>query len=118
MYRDCTLKARFSDGCREIEPVFKNAEASDNTLRLIFSDRSYPLEIILNYSVSDEDDIVTKYITVRNVGDGDRYNIRQAFQCGIFLTDREAIHLFEYQRSMGRRMLAHPNRSRRRRACL
>lgn len=67
MYRDCTLKARFSDGCREIEPVFKNAEASDNTLRLIFSDRSYPLEIILNYSVSDEDDIVTKYITVRNV---------------------------------------------------
>lgn len=71
MYRDCTVKAEFSDGCREIEPVFKNGEVSGNSLRLVFSDRSYPLEIILNYSVSDNDDIITKYITVKNLGDSD-----------------------------------------------
>ena len=68
MYRDCTVKAEFSDKCREISLKYDGYMLDGNTLSLTFSDKVYPLEIILNYKAGDDDDIITRWITVKNNG--------------------------------------------------
>lgn len=73
MYRDCSIKANFSDNCREINLKYDGCEAKDNTLKLSFSDTHYPLEIILNYKIYDDCDIIERWATVKNNGDNPIY---------------------------------------------
>lgn len=68
MYRDCAVKARFGDGCREIKLCYKGYDADDNRLSLTFDDEVYPLSIVLNYEISDDNDIITRWVTVKNNG--------------------------------------------------
>lgn len=68
MYRECTAKAEFSDGCREINLKFSGFETEDDALRLKFEDVCYPLEIVLNYKLFDDFDIISKWVTVKNSG--------------------------------------------------
>ncbi|MCH5190748.1 MAG: alpha-galactosidase [Oscillospiraceae bacterium] len=68
MYRDCTVKAEFSDKCREISLKYDGYMLDGNTLSLTFSDKVYPLEIILNYKAGDDDDIITRWTTLKNNG--------------------------------------------------
>lgn len=71
MYRNCAVKATFSDGCREINPKFVNCEIGDTTLVLTFEDEYYPLEFSLNYKIHYEYDIIEKCVTFKNTGESD-----------------------------------------------
>lgn len=69
MYRGSSIKAQFSDGCREINLKFDGYEADENTLKLNFCDVYYPLAITLNYEIYDDCDIITRWTTVKNIGE-------------------------------------------------
>lgn len=68
MYRECDIKAKFTDGCREIFLKYIDCEINDNTLKLNFRDTYYPLKITLNYEVYEQYDIIKKYVTLKNEG--------------------------------------------------
>ncbi len=70
MYRECDIKAEFEDKCREINLTYNGFEADSHTLTLLFSDEYYPLEIALNYQVFDGTDIIKRWNTVKNTGNG------------------------------------------------
>lgn len=69
MYRDCSIKARFSDNCREINLKYDGYDAEENILKLNFSDVHYPLAVTLNYKIYNDCDIITRWTTVKNNGD-------------------------------------------------
>lgn len=69
MYRGSAVKAEFSDGCREISLKYDGYETDENTLKLNFSDKHYPLAISLNYRIYDDNDIITRWTTVKNNSD-------------------------------------------------
>lgn len=69
MYRECTLKATFSDGCREVALDYDSYTANGNTLSLNFKDRHYPFRVLLNYTVFPDSDIILRSVTVENTGD-------------------------------------------------
>lgn len=66
MYRGSAIKAEFADGCRDICLKFDGYNAEGNTLALNFSDEEYPLSITLNYEISDDNDIITRWTDIRN----------------------------------------------------
>ena len=68
MYRECDIKAEFADGCREISMHYDSFVLEKNILKVIFKDDYYPLQIILNYEVYDEYDIIKRYVTLKNTG--------------------------------------------------
>lgn len=69
MFRGSAIKAEFADGCRDICLKYDGCESEGNTLKLNFSDKVYPLSITLNYSVCDDNDIITRWTTVKNNSD-------------------------------------------------
>lgn len=69
MYRECDVKATFSDKCRELDIDYKGYTVDGNTLKVMFADRYYPLELCLNYELFENTDIIKKYLTVKNTGD-------------------------------------------------
>lgn len=73
LYRGCAIKAEFADGCRDICLNYSGYEIEENTLKLKLSDNVYPLEIVLNYSVCDENDIITRWTTVKNNSENSIY---------------------------------------------
>lgn len=68
MYRECSLKAEFSDKCRELDLKFEGYDSNANCLSLNFTDKHYPLSVTLHYQIEDESDIITRYTTVTNTG--------------------------------------------------
>ena len=68
VYKECAVKANFSDGCRELDLAFEGYKAEGNKLFITLKDRYYPLRITLNYEVFDELDIIKKSATVYNDG--------------------------------------------------
>lgn len=68
LFRGSSVKAQFSDGCRDICLKYDGYEANGNMLKLNFSDEVYPLTITLNYSVCEDNDIITRWTTVKNNG--------------------------------------------------
>lgn len=73
VYRASAVKAEFSDGCRDICLKYDGYEADGNTLKLNFSDRVYPLEITLNYVINDDNDIITRWTSVKNSSENSIY---------------------------------------------
>ena len=71
MYRECDIKARFEDGCREIFLVYRGFEQNGDTLKLHFEDEYYPLGVTLCYEVFEEYDIIKRYVTLTNTGSND-----------------------------------------------
>lgn len=69
MYRESAIKVQFPDHCREIELKLDKAEATDNELTVILSDKVYPLQITLKYKVNDDDDIITRWAEITNLGE-------------------------------------------------
>lgn len=69
MYRDCSVKANFSDGCRELDMEYVCYENTDDTLKIKLKDKHYPVAITLNYQCYDDFDIIKKFITIENTGD-------------------------------------------------
>lgn len=73
LFRGSSIKAQFSDGCRDICLKYEGYEANGNTLKLNFSDEVYPLTVTLNYSVCDDNDVITRWTTVKNNGNDSIY---------------------------------------------
>lgn len=71
MYRDCAVKTTFADGCRELDLRYFDYKKTDNTLSLILRDSYYPLELTLNYGIFENSDIISRWITAKNIGDSD-----------------------------------------------
>lgn len=71
MFRDCDIKAQFSDACREIDLEYVESETKGNTLVITFRDRYYPLAVKLNYETFDDSDIMKRFVTVENTGTED-----------------------------------------------
>lgn len=69
MYRGSAIKAQFSDGCRDISLKYEGYETDGSSLKLKFCDKKYPLVISLNYEIYDENDIITRWVTVENTSD-------------------------------------------------
>ncbi len=71
MYRESDLKATYSDSCRETELKVVEANVTDDVLALVLRDKTYPLEITLKYTASEDDDIITRWAEIKNVGTED-----------------------------------------------
>ncbi len=71
VYKECAMKAEFSDGCRELDLAFTGYESGENTLCLKFRDKVYPLEVSLLYAVFEGLDIIEKSVRVKNLGEND-----------------------------------------------
>lgn len=69
MYRESDLKVVFPDKCREIELEFVSAAAENNELTVMLKDKAYPLQIALKYKVNDDDDIITRWAEITNLGE-------------------------------------------------
>lgn len=71
MYRECSLKVTFPDGCRELETLYKGYEINDNELCITFKDKVYPFEYAIHYKVYEDYDIIVRYTRVKNNGNED-----------------------------------------------
>lgn len=71
MYRECDVKATFSDNCRELDIEYKRYSIKGSTLQVVFADKYYPLELCLNYELFEKTDIIKRYLTVKNLGTDD-----------------------------------------------
>ena len=68
MYRECAVKADYSDGCREIDLKYSGFKSEGNTLSIMLEDSYYPLSITLNYKMFEGYDIIERSVTVKNTG--------------------------------------------------
>lgn len=66
VYRDTSIKGEFFDGCREISLEYVDCDIDFNHLELKFKDVYYPLDISLHYIVNDDNDIITRWVNVKN----------------------------------------------------
>ncbi len=73
VYRASAIKCEFSDGCRDISLKYVGYNIEKNNLKLRFRDEVYPLSIIINYSICDDNDIITRWVTVENDSDESIY---------------------------------------------
>lgn len=71
MYRECDIKAEFSDKCREIDLRFDSYIIDGNTLKVKFKDTYYPLSVTLNYEAYESFDIIKRSVTLENTGNDD-----------------------------------------------
>lgn len=71
MYRECDIKVEFADRCREISLKYDGYSIDGDLLSLTFSDKYYPLELVLNYQVFDDCDIIKRWTTVKNLSNDD-----------------------------------------------
>lgn len=69
MYRECALKVRFPDGCRELDLQYDGFEQDGDTLEVRFSDRHYPLNVRLCYALTPGFDVFTRWVKLENTGD-------------------------------------------------
>ncbi len=69
MYRECALKVRFSDGCRELDLQYDGFSQEDDTLEVRFSDRYYPLTVRLCYELAPGFDVFTRWVKLENTGE-------------------------------------------------
>lgn len=69
MYRECALKVRFPDGCRELDLQYDGFAQEGDTLEVQFSDRHYPLKVRLCYELTPGFDVFTRWVRLENTGD-------------------------------------------------
>ena len=69
MYRECALKVRFSDGCRELDLQYDGFAQDGDTLEVRFSDRHYPLTVRLCYELAPGFDVFTRWVKLENTGE-------------------------------------------------
>lgn len=71
MYRECALKCRYSDGCRDCVLKFKSASQSDNELIITLEDGVYSFEVELHYITYPDSDVITRFARLKNKSDND-----------------------------------------------
>lgn len=71
MYRNCAFKCEYSDKCRDTVLVFDSANEADGRLDITLKDKAYDLEVVLSYIYSRDDDIITRFATIKNNSQND-----------------------------------------------
>lgn len=66
MYRNCAFKCEYFDGCRDSVFTFKEAEEKDGELNITLTDKAYNVDIVLTYIYSNDTDVITRFVTVKN----------------------------------------------------
>jgi alpha-galactosidase len=72
------LQVRFADGTRGLELGYTGQSVEDGTLTLRFADSHYPVEVALHYRVYGDCDVIERWTTVTNTGDGDAIEVLRA----------------------------------------
>ncbi|MCL1950809.1 MAG: alpha-galactosidase [Turicibacter sp.] len=70
-YKETCLKACFSDGTRDLEYKYVKYALKDNSLQVILRDTFYGLEISLDYTIHETQDLIERKATVTNHMDTD-----------------------------------------------
>lgn len=71
MYRNCAVKCRYFDDCRDCVLTFKSARQSENELVIILEDSVYSLNVELHYITYPDSDIITRFARLINKSDND-----------------------------------------------
>jgi alpha-galactosidase len=62
------IQARFADGTRDLELVFRDDERTEDELVLAFADRHYPLTVRAHYRLPTGTDVIERHLVLRNDG--------------------------------------------------
>ena len=93
------LEVIFPDGVRDIELMYQSYEIINTegyqTLKIIQSDKYYPLEVISYITSLPEYDLIEKWVEVRNTGRKGAIKIENLFSGSIFLP-KDAYELTHY----------------------
>lgn len=66
MYRECDLKVKYFDNCREADLHYDSYSVSDSTLKVVFKDKHYGLKLSLIYEIFNDFDIIKRYSKLEN----------------------------------------------------
>ncbi len=67
-FKETSLKAEFSDGTRDVKPVYDGHDISGETLKINLKDEHYPLKVDLSYRLYEDLDIIERWTEVTNTG--------------------------------------------------
>ena len=71
MYRDCAVKCRYFDNCRDCVLKFKSAVQNENELVITLEDSVYSFLVELHYITYPDSDIITRFARLKNKSDND-----------------------------------------------
>ena len=71
MYRNCAVKCRYFDNCRDCILKFKSAAQNENELVITLEDSVYSFLVELHYVTYPDSDIITRFARLKNKSDND-----------------------------------------------
>lgn len=71
MYRNCAIKCRYFDNCRDCILKFKSAVQNENELVITLEDSVYSFLVELHYVTYPDSDIITRFARLKNKSDND-----------------------------------------------
>ena len=71
MYRNCAVKCRYFDNCRDCILKFKSALQNENELVITLEDSVYSFLVELHYVTYPDSDIITRFARLKNKSDND-----------------------------------------------
>ena len=71
MYRNCAVKCRYFDNCRDCILKFKSAVQNENELVITLEDSVYSFLVELHYVTYPDSDIITRFARLKNKSDND-----------------------------------------------
>lgn len=67
-YKETPLKLRFADGTRDTRWKVTGCDCNEDILEIVLQDEVYPLAVSLFYRVYDEEDIIERWVEIKNTG--------------------------------------------------
>ncbi|CAM4146197.1 alpha-galactosidase [Kibdelosporangium persicum] len=84
-----SLQVKFSDGTRAFEWRYLDHTVEDGHLAIRFTDRHYPLEVVLHYWIGAGTDVIERWTTLRHTGDSGPITLLRTDSASWFLPCRE-----------------------------
>jgi len=100
VYDEESLKIRYSDGVSDVVLSYKCHQIVDNVLTVTLSDNAYSLDVLLQYTVLDELDLIERKVIIQN--SGDTLIIENAASANVYLPLYNDYEALTYSGSWGR----------------
>lgn len=100
MYRDCAFKCEYGDKTRDCVLIYDGFEICDDTLRITLSDEKYDFKINLIYTVFEDCDIISRYVTYNNDSNS-TITIERAFSAEFSLPSRRPYNVYNTNGTWG-----------------
>lgn len=68
-FKETCLKVLFNDGTRDLVLKFKDIKIASDFVEVILQDEHYNIQVILKYTVYEEEDIIARAVELRNIGE-------------------------------------------------